>query len=224
MFPDRVVVINLDSRPDRWQAFTRVVKLSSVLPPVVRFKALTPRDVVMPTWYMVQRFMGDQRYKAHNYWACRASHLAVMAQALQDGVEHLLVFEDDAVIYPNFDRRYTELLQYMPGDWMGYLLGGHLWNKDNPPVRVNSCCSRLREAGALHCYGLNRKGLQRVYDHLSWHQTMQNDAATSALYGPEPHFYCPPHWIVSQRDGPSDNEGRVVAYGTEYKPSAGYNW
>ena len=74
---DRVAVINLDKRTDRMEEFDRQAKEIGL--EYIRYSAVEaiPKEL-RPT---------D---------ACRLSHLQVLQDAVNDGVQRLFVFEDDA--------------------------------------------------------------------------------------------------------------------------------
>lgn len=194
---DRVVVINLARRADRLDAFRRAIGGSTILrgADVQRFEAVTAGDCVRPDWWSAAGF-GDQSA----YWACRESHLRVWQRAMLDGVERLLVFEDDAQPHPDFDVRFPRFHAELPAGWLGYQLGG--WGET---AEVSANCSRMLRCGGLWAYALNAAGLRRAYGHVCWHVQESIDAATRVLQQVQPDFYMPPGWLVSHAAGYSDN-------------------
>ena len=212
---DRVIVINLPDRPDRLEAFRRTVRQSKILSGVTieRHAGFTPAEMPCPTWWAAWK---------PTHYACRAAHLDVWRGAIRDRVRNLLVFEDDARIYANFDARLTAFAANLPADWWGYQLGGFTW-RGHGSMPAAPGVLRMGGIGGLHCYGLNAPGIRRAYDHVLWHNQVALDAATAQLYREEPHFYMPARFFVSQAAGYSDNEGRDVDYGAEYMPEGGYD-
>lgn len=99
MKPARVVVINLDRRPDRLAAFTR------------RWQHATGGGVP------VQRIPGVDT-PDHPAYGCWAAHV----DALRSGPGPLLVLEDDAVFAPGF----TLQLPDPPPGWRLLRLGGRM--------------------------------------------------------------------------------------------------
>jgi hypothetical protein len=212
---DRVAVINLDHRTDRMEQFRKGVRGSEMLSSVAiqRFPACNPRTVARPGW-----FQSGHNRNPDPFWACRESHLRLWQQAILDNVQHLLVFEDDAGIWRDFDERFQRFFRELPANWLGYQLGGFWWGGGVP---VSPHCQRMTGCGGLHAYALNAAGLRRAYDHVMWHRTEWLDVATASLHAEEPHFYAPERFFVSQLPGYSDNFGGVPAStGTEQEPAS----
>jgi GR25 family glycosyltransferase involved in LPS biosynthesis len=196
---DRVVVINRDDRQDRLSAFMSCLMNSKLLGDVRRFDAVTAKTLAHPTWFVSH--IGSVARQAA-YWCCRESHLRVWNQAILEGVRHLLVFEDDAVIPETFDQQAEAFFSELPEDWYGYQLGGFKWDGAR---KLTENCGLMKGCGGLHAYGLSAIGLQRTYDHVLYHNRSDLDHATAGLQGEEPHYYCPRKWFVPQVAGYSDN-------------------
>ncbi len=198
--PTRIVCINLDHRADRWERFSAQAAGSRFLTAhggVQRFSARSPADTVAPTWYMTGRGHrgGD--------WACRASHLAVWERAILDGVQHLLVFEDDSLFDPGFDDAAEAIQAELPDGWLGCYLGGHVTGTTTP---FRPHCSRLVSSWCNHATAFSAAGLRRAHDHVTWHNRLGLDAAMRLLTEhDEPRgFYAVPRWVVTQAASFSD--------------------
>ena len=220
---DRVYFINVDVRTDRLAHFLSTINKSRLLADaqaegkLQRFEACTPDKNASPTWYLKQA----EGLRAANMWCCRESHLRVWSDAITHGYQHVLIFEDDAVIYPNFDRRFEEFAADLPAGWLGYQLGGNGAAEND---RVTDRCYRMRGHFNLHCYGLNRAGLQRTFDHVQLHNETYPDHATRSLQLEEPHFYRPLHWFAGLLDDYSDNSWGKTNWGELNRPTPGYDW
>lgn len=166
---------------------------------VERFSAFDGTRLAYPTWFVAH--IGSKQRQAA-YWACRASHLAVWSRAILDGVDNILIFEDDAGITEEFDANLQAFIAELPADYYGYQLGGYRWKGAR---KVTENCGLMLGCGALHAYGLSKAGLQRTYDHVQWHRTEDLDHATAMLHAEEPRYYCPRRWFVPQVPGYSDN-------------------
>lgn len=85
---DRIVCINLDERPDRWQQMQATVGPHLGRIELERFSAMKP---------------GLARQAVHNARAgCLLSHRRVIQAAYRDGLESVLVLEDDVCFDPRF--------------------------------------------------------------------------------------------------------------------------
>jgi GR25 family glycosyltransferase involved in LPS biosynthesis len=223
MYWDKIYVINLAHRVDRIMHFHETIKQSALLSAasergaITIFQAVSPQTWATPTWYVDKK----NKERRSGYWCCRESHLRVWSDAITNRYRSVLIFEDDARIYSNFDKRLSEFHEELPKDWMGYQLGGH-W--DGKPEYVSANCLRMRGFAGLHCYSLSMAGLVRTYDHLLYNCQDYVDIATKKLQILEPHFYRPKHWFVSVMDDFSNNEGKVVDYGRKNTPVVGYDW
>jgi GR25 family glycosyltransferase involved in LPS biosynthesis len=201
---DRVVVINLQRRPDRLAAF--LVRWSAIsdnpqsalrTPQLSIFPALDGHAVeIPPEWQSGPGAFG-----------CMQSHRAVLAQALVDGVERLLVLEDDAVFVPHFPSRLAAFLAAVPSDWDQLMLGGHHLST---PIPMGQGIVRVTACGHNHCYAMRPAFMARLLDrwrgggpfngqvHCDW--IMSQDPELQAAH----HVYAPEPFLVTQATGRSD--------------------
>jgi len=104
--PVRALCINLDRRPERWEAFNRNCPIRGVH----RFPAIDGRRVRPPVWWR----------QGGGAWGCMLSHIRILEQALTDGLDRrgvVLVLEDDALFPPDFAEQATRFISALPGDW-----------------------------------------------------------------------------------------------------------
>lgn len=86
----RIVCINLDERTDRWEQVQRTCQGLLGDAELTRFSAIEPK-------------LAEEH--VHNGRAgCLLSHRRVMEEALDDGLESVLVFEDDLAFHPEFQE------------------------------------------------------------------------------------------------------------------------
>lgn len=136
----RAVCINLDRRPDRWEAMQRKFAAENIA--AERLPAIDSKTTVVPAHLAHMR---PQDY------ACTMSHLAAVRQAKADGIPNVLIFEDDAFFGPDFAGRFTAFFAQLPADWDMLFLGAYHFEK---PVPVASNVVRIVKALTAHAYAV----------------------------------------------------------------------
>ncbi len=163
---DGCVVINLASRPDRYEAFMKSV--ASVLPAskIHRITAVNGRD--LPSFGKAPWFTESTGTRA-NYWGgaggCVLSHRNAIAYAKSQNWRNVLIFEDDVTLQPNQDvlSMLGASLPTLTRPYMLYL--GY-----NKPSPYGICCVEHGEASlwktggviAAHAYVVSAE----LYDTL----------------------------------------------------------
>ena len=177
---DRVVVINLDSRTDRMEAFDVQAKKFGI--EYVRFPAVIANPPDLPPT-----------------WACKESHIAVLKEAIKDKVKRLFVFEDDAVFVDDFNEKLEELYNKLPADWDMFYLGA--WHIVNQPYTEGLV--KMIESYSAHAYGINEHFMQDAFSQVYVPKPI--DIAFSMKH---PHIkaYCAKPALVGQAPGYSDIE------------------
>src|SRR5258708_10314016 len=104
-FPNQVC-INLNKRRDRWRQM-QAKFAEHELKRVVRFPAADGRELAIPSFW-------DDSPGAYG---CLRSHLAAVEQARAAAWPSLLIFEDDAVLAPEFNARFADCSAQLPDDW-----------------------------------------------------------------------------------------------------------
>jgi hypothetical protein len=197
---DRVVVIEHPDRPERLRAFYDGLPDPLPFPRPIRSPGVSGRRCRPAGWW---------RNTAAAWGAYRAHHHAI-EQALTDGVESLLVFEDDATFLPDLADRMRATMADLPDDAaMIYLGGQHLREAIYLEGRrhVVSC----RNVNRAHAYGLMGPGIAKAYEWLHpgdhWPVIHHVDHAYGRLHesGLIP-CYASRKWLVGQRAGYSDTD------------------
>ena len=152
-------------------------------------------------------------------WGCLRSHHRVWESALNDDVQGLLVFEDDAVFCKQFNVRLLDFLGAVPDDWDQVYLGGqHLGVDGLWPQPVNAQVLRGRYVNRTHAYMIRRPMLDELYRHFQepWasensqmfhldHQLCQLHRKFNKIERRyEWDIYCPRQWLVGQAEDVSD--------------------
>jgi GR25 family glycosyltransferase involved in LPS biosynthesis len=149
------------------------------------------------------------------------SHFSVWKTALEDGVDSVLVFEDDAVFADDFTPRCRQFLDSVPDDWGQIYLGGQHLNFDRtPPERVNEHVAMGRCVNRTHAYAIRRPCIETALRRLDceWPtispvSQYNFDHQLARCHGTEWQAYCPMKWLVGQASGKSDvnQDGRYFS-------------
>jgi hypothetical protein len=196
---DRVQVINLARRPERWQSFLRGVQQVQGWPWVVeRFQAID--GAVVPPPKLWEGSAGNGAF------GCWASHVRILMDAIADGVQTLAVFEDDAAFMPDFADRFIRFWKSLPDDWDGLLLGCQHVDK---PIPVNDEVVRAMGPQRTHALVYRPRWMKGfLREILSWNSHIDWKMQEIA---PQFKLYAPTVPLVIQDFGNSDIDGRVHA-------------
>jgi hypothetical protein len=138
-------------------------------------------------------------------WGCLSSHRRIVESALEDGVSHLLVLEDDFQLRHGFKAAVADFLKFVPADCQGLMLGGqHQFPAQHVTTGVVKCLNTQR----THAYSASGEWLAELYR--IWH-CPQADVHCDWLMGPAMrrfHIYAPSPFLIGQRRSPSDICGR----------------
>lgn len=198
---DRVVVITIERRRDRLDAFME--RLPADWPwarPEVHV-GVDGLEETKPAWWKT----------TPGAWGCYRSHHDVVRETLAAGLNSVLIFEDDCTFAPGFAEA-TAFIDTLPaGPCQIYLGGQHL----RRPVDVSPTARRGTNVNRTHAYGLvGRAALELVDAWLADHP-WKNRHHVDHRYG-ELHrdgrllAWCPKRWICGQAAGTSDVANRRV--------------
>jgi GR25 family glycosyltransferase involved in LPS biosynthesis len=138
-FP-RIVCINLDRRPERWQQMQR--KFAQLgIHSVERFAAFDGNDMELPeNW-------------AHTpgAYGCLQSHLEVVREARRLGLSSVLIFEDDVVFDSQLQMKFAACIEKLPDDWDMLFFGA--LHKDEP-IKVSENIARITGANSTYACAL----------------------------------------------------------------------
>lgn len=151
-------VLNLDSRPDRWHAFMERAASQTGLTGFTRVRAVHGDSCPHPAWWRA----------GNGAWGCLMSHVRVCQDALMDGLESYVVFEDDAVFAPDFADRLPEIMERLkdtPWDQL-YLGGQHLHVEAGPPWPFCKGVVRCRNVNRTHAFAVNRQFMAKFQQHV----------------------------------------------------------
>jgi len=172
--------ITLERRADRWKRFQDQPAIQHF--PVKRFlgvdgKTLDPSDSRIAT--LTQRNIAAKSRRSHEELdsiggvGCALSHIAVWQWMVDNQQELCLIFEDDAVIPPDFKDKANQLIRSStllqhPKEWDIWLLGG-LWDdlSSIPRESQSTGIVRIGSFVLFHAYVMTldtaKRLLQDVY-------------------------------------------------------------
>jgi len=198
---DRVVVINLKRRTDRLERLREALQECDwpFKQPRV-FAAIDGHAVPMPKKF--ESGVGA--------WGCNCSHRQVMEEAIRDGVENLLILEDDVCFGKNFRREVEKFLRDVPDDWDGLMIGGQHLNKNGPRILVKPGIYRCVDCERCHCYALRGKYLRKLCQRLKGGGEFDGKIYNDVIMGKDPELqmahkvYAPDYFPAGQDRTQSD--------------------
>ncbi|MEM1212340.1 MAG: glycosyltransferase family 25 protein [Planctomycetota bacterium] len=147
---DRVVCINLDGRPDRWELVQAEVEPLLGSATLERFSAVKPTLAKQPV---------------HNGRAgCLLSHRGVIEQALRGGLDSVLVLEDDVRFAPACEGPLDAALQALhTTDWGIFYLG---FTPQAPLLPAGPGLVRTFGGTTTHAVAYHRRAMPALLDRL----------------------------------------------------------
>ncbi|MGC4004790.1 MAG: glycosyltransferase family 25 protein [Pirellulales bacterium] len=203
---ERVYVINLIRRPDRLEAFfDQFDRQAWPFERPIPFAAIDGTKVPCP----------PQFKEGGGAFGCRQSHLAILQQCLMDGVQSVLVLEDDARLLPDFAEHVERFLRHVPEDWEGLYFGGQHVRQPRP---IKPGVVKGIDVERTHAYGCRGNYLRELYLRWSF-ATVHIDWIMRDWQERFP-VYCPERFLIAQAGGKSDINGRVNGTQT-WNPAVG---
>lgn len=134
--------------------------------------------------------------------ACALSHRLALREARSKGAEACLVFQDDVVFHPEFEKRMREL--QLPDDWGMFYLGClHL----ETPEPVAPGLVRVKKALDMHAMAVRAPFYQTISRHLRGEGKAEGekraDVLVSELHSSIPTYAAWPN-LAWQQEGHSD--------------------
>lgn len=148
-------------------------------------------------------------------YGCAQSHLAALIDATEDGVESLLVLEDDAVFASDFADRLDTFCERVPDNWGMLMLGGQHLSR---PLVVTAGVVQCRNTQRTHAYVARGDTLKTLIH--TWTRWVGHiDGALPIVQATVPTYAPYPRWLVGQTAGMSDvtNQNRPTRF-WKYRP------
>lgn len=144
---DAIYCINLDADVDRREKMQE------------RFKELGIHNRV--------RFFSAIATPESHHIGCALSHRAIITSAKKQGLDNVLVFEDDAMFLDDTLQFLAQSVEELKAqDWNIFYMGGHKWDRDFP--MVNGCSSLKKPIGltTTHALAYNSRIFDRILDDI----------------------------------------------------------
>lgn len=189
---DRVVVVNLARRADRWGSIQSLLRQHDwPFRWPVRFEAIDGNRLPMPRGW---EYNGGT-------WGCLQSHRQILERAILDGVDRLLILEDDATVRSTFRQDLDRFIAAIPPDWEGLMFGGqHFATPIKLPGGIVKCINTQR----THAYAVRGRWLRDLY---SLWMSKETWGHCDHVMGPpmkEYKIYAPERFLFGQAAGQSD--------------------
>jgi hypothetical protein len=205
---ERVVCINLDRRPDRWEEFTAGLPADWPFREVQRYTGIDGKLAKHPDWWK----------QGAGAFGCFRTHLRIIEETINSGTESVLIFEDDAIFCDDFAAKCAEFFTELPDDWEWIYLGGQLLDVESrPPLRITDNVFVPYNVNRTHAYGCRGKEFMQVlYRWLNvgsdqWRQGHHIDHHYGRMHGrAQRKIYAPGKWLVGQRESHSNIKGQVM--------------
>lgn len=147
---DRAVVINLPSRKDRFKRVRRRLAEAGLHAEIVPGVNTLAGDVVPNEWPGVAGAYG-----------CMLAHVREYERALADGVQSLLMLEDDVVFTQDFGLRLSECVADLPADWQMFYFGV---NHMRPSIPVTDRIHRVVCGYTTHAFVIREAAIGIALD------------------------------------------------------------
>lgn len=208
---DRVVIISLLRTPERAARARAELLDKGLCENPVTLPATDGKLCDPPAWWQAGK----------GAWGCMMSHYRAVHDALHDGIETLLVIEDDAVWQQGAAAMLGEFMPQVPGDWGQIYLGGQHRNAQRPVwLDGRPAVMKAKSIHRTHCYAIHRRAMVKFLQHIL-HAPDYIDAKKN--HGENRHVdhqlehaqrrgdwpvYCPSWWIAGQGENLSCINGR----------------
>lgn len=136
----------------------------------------------------------------------------MLHDAIRDGVERLLVLEDDVCFRAPLAQLVTAFVRAVPSEWDQLYLGGqHLGHRQTRPIAISPLVIRGFNINRSHAFVVRKRFLLPLHRHLTDYAAHARrpkrhvDHRMGVLHGDERYgIYAPRRWIAGQCAGHSD--------------------
>lgn len=196
---DAAYYINLDRSPHRRDRFlANVAAVDWPFPKPERWPGVVETP---PSWFIAEP----------GAWGCLRAHLSLLEHCILQGIESVMIFEDDAVFPEDLGDRVRAFVDGVPDDWNVLYFGGHHFALPEP---FNDKCLLCRETNMTVSYAVRGAARASPLYLLArfWRQLKGQQVHIDRIWGTlqearRIRAYCPWDWITGQAAGVSDRNG-----------------
>lgn len=193
---DRCVILNLRSRGDR---------LAKLFPELVR-AGIDPRECVVSQSEIPET---SPNGLPKTKWGCRLAHVNAVADANLDGLDSILVLEDDLLFRHDFQVHWKNVKANLDQvEWSIFSMGCSV---SQYAPDLEPCLHRLWEYNLGHAYAVHRRGFENYIRMMASKAPIAHDHTLNLLAKIEPSYVSEPY-LCWQRDDFSDIEGKDISW------------
>lgn len=197
---DRIYVINLDRRQDRYDSFKKEMAKYGI-ENIERFSAIDGATLNKTTSLLPGEI------------GVLLSHFEIIKKCKEEGLKNVLILEDD-VYFSNEILKLSEYMSLVPTDWdFIYFGGNHVYGQ--PPELINEKILKLNYTVALQCVAINST-IFDVIEAILPKMKKQVDAYYADLHKTFNAYGFYPS-MAKQVAGFSDIQNRIVDYSNYFK-------
>ena len=200
----KVLVINMEKEVERWREISEELTKNGIKE-FTRFAAIR---VDKPIDKLFRDFKTNSQHCAAI--GCASSHLAIIKQAREQGLESILIFEDDAKFEDFYFKYAPEIKKFVAeNEWHMFYLGV---NHMGAPLVINSFITKVTFGYATHAYAVHSSFYDKYIEIVTEKLEDQPIDVSLAQVHKEHKIYAISPRLVYQRQGYSQIMNQVCCY------------
>ena len=206
---DNIYCHNLSHRPDRWKSVSERFDKYGI--EVQRMEAVDGMDTKFGGQWRVLTELQQKALNRSTVLAIIRTYENTIKDAIENGYERILMFEDDVTFHVQFKTLVNEQMKNLPEDWDMVYFGGTRRNYDTVGDVINKSFKKAFWVDGLFAVAVNKRVFKRLLE--LWAELTQ--PADSALlfgiqYDNTKRVYCSTPRLCGHDYGYSDNFQRDI--------------
>lgn len=166
-------------------------------------KGILGSELPAPAWWRA----------GNGAWGCLQSHIRIVQDAWLEGLEDILILEDDILWVPETNAALDTIMPSLPKTWGQLYLGGQ--HTQRPEILSDNWLA-ARSVNRTHAYALNRRVMPQFLQHVShapdyihspWIKHIDHQLETAHQRG-DWNVLAPRYWLAGQDENYSGINGR----------------